>query len=53
MPPTKISVKKLFHGLNLEISPSKIIECILYCRGKKMEYSIEASEEKYDITKLV
>lgn len=53
MPPTKNSVKKLFDGLNLEISPVKIIECILYCRGNKMELSLEASEEKYDITKLV
>lgn len=51
MPPTKASLKKLFELLNLEVSPVKILDCMLMCRGKKMEASIEP--EDYDCTKLV
>lgn len=51
MPPTKASLKKLFDLLNLDVSPVKILDCMLMCRGKKMEASIEP--EDYDCTKLV
>ena len=51
MPPTKVSLKKLFELLNLDVSPVKLLDCMLMCRGKKMEASIEPDD--YDCTKLV
>ena len=51
MPPTKVGLRKLFDILNLDVSPVKLLDCMLMCRGKKMEASIEP--EDYDCTKLV
>mmetsp|Transcript_26965 Transcript_26965/g.41091 ORF Transcript_26965/g.41091 Transcript_26965/m.41091 type:complete len:102 (+) Transcript_26965:176-481(+) len=39
MPPSKATLSKLFDILNLEVSPIKIIDCLVYSRGKRMESS--------------
>lgn len=51
MPPTKASLAKLFQLMNIEVSPVKLLDCLIYCRGKKMEQSVEP--EDYDSAKLV
>ena len=51
MPPTKLSLKKLFVLMNLDVSPVKLLDCLVFCRGKKMEASLEP--EDYDSSKLV
>ena len=49
MPPTKATLSRLFDILNLEVSPIKIIDCMLFIRGKKMENS---DPSEFDIKKL-
>jgi len=51
MPPTKAGLQKLFVLMNLDVSPGKLLDCLVYCRGKKLEQSIEP--EDYDSSKLV
>lgn len=39
MPPTRQTLQKLFESLNLILPAVRAIECILFCRGLKMEKS--------------
>lgn len=50
MPPTKDSLKRLFYALNLFVPTVKQLDCLVYCRGKKME---QAPERDFDMKKLI
>lgn len=39
MPPTRAMIRKLFESLNLILQESRVIDCLLFCRGPKMEKS--------------
>lgn len=49
-PPNRKNLKDLFKAMNLQVSPVKLIDCLIYCRGKEMD---EADPNEYSITKLV
>mmetsp|Transcript_2782 Transcript_2782/g.4363 ORF Transcript_2782/g.4363 Transcript_2782/m.4363 type:complete len:116 (-) Transcript_2782:180-527(-) len=49
LPPTKQTLVKLFDLLNLDVSPVKVIDCLVYCRGKKMD---EADPEEFQMNSL-
>jgi len=49
MPPTRESLNKLFEALNLNLPSVRCIDCILFCRGIKMENS---NPDEFDIEKL-
>ena len=50
MPPTREGLKKLFKALNLDVPPVKRIDCLVYCRGKRMEYS---NPDDFNIQRLM
>ena len=50
MPPTKRSLTLLFRKLNLYVPSMKIVDCMVFCRGKEME---DADPDDFDINKLV
>lgn len=50
MPPTRETLKKLFFALNLQVTPVKTIDCLLYIRGPKLENS---DPEEFDFEKLI
>jgi hypothetical protein len=50
MPPTRESIIMLCTKLNLKIKPTKVIDCVLYCRGPKQE---RAPSEDFDMNLLV
>lgn len=39
MPPTRAMLHKLFDALNLALPEMRAIDCLLFCRGLKMERS--------------
>lgn len=49
MPPTRQTVQKLFEALNLYLPAVRAIECILHCRGLKLEKS---DPSEFQIEKL-
>jgi len=49
MPPTRQNLALLFKGLNLNVPTVRIIECLLFSRGLKME---NADPEEFDIEQL-
>lgn len=49
-PPTRKSMNLLFRALNLSVAPTKMLDCLIYCRGPKME---DEPPENFDIDKLV
>jgi hypothetical protein len=50
MPPTRDGLRRLFEAMNLEVSPIRCIDCLVYCRGKKMEHS---NPDDFDMKRLV
>ena len=50
MPPSRKGMTKLFKMCNLLVQPVKCIDCILFCRGPKLENS---DPEEFDFDKLV
>lgn len=50
MPPNRESLLKLFLALNLQVTPIKCIDCLLFIRGPKLENS---DPEEYEPEKLV
>ena len=50
MQPTKKGLDKLFQKLNLYVPTLKIVDCLVYCRGKAME---DAPPEDFEMEKLV
>jgi len=50
MPPTKDSLNRLFKALNLAVPTVRVVDCLVFCRGKKME---EAPLDDFDMKKLV
>ena len=50
MPPGRVCLTKLFDSINLSVPTVSIIDCILYCRGPKMENS---DPEEFEMDKLV
>ena len=65
VPPTKESLNKLFMVLNLNVSPVKVIDCLVFCKSaakkpkslkkkKDPKTGVEVEEEwVYDTTKLI
>lgn len=49
MPPTRESLGNIFKGLNLNVPTVRLIECLLFCRGIKLENS---DPEEFEIDKL-
>ena len=47
MPPTRDSLQILFEKLNLKVTKEKLFDCLIYCRGKKMEKSDTFSMDKF------
>ena len=37
IPPTRESLAKLFDALNLSVTTTKILDCLIFCRGQKMD----------------
>lgn len=50
MPPTKKNLALLFKALNLDVAHVKQYDCLIYCRGKKME---QAPPEDFQFSKLL
>ena len=50
MPPTREGLRRLFEAMNLDVSPVKCIDCMVYTRGKKMENS---NPDDFDMKRLV
>ena len=50
MPPNREGMLKLFLALNLQVTPVKCIDCLLFIRGPKLENS---DPEEYDSEKLI
>ena len=50
MPPTRDGLRRLFEAMNLDVSPVKCLDCMVYCRGKKMENS---NPDDFDMKRLV
>ena len=50
MPPTREGLKKLFIELNLDISPVKVLDCLISVRGKRMEQS---NPDDFNMDKLL
>lgn len=50
MPPTRDAINKLFESLNLQLPSVRCIDCILFCRGIKMENS---NPDDFDINRLL
>ena len=50
MPPTRESLNRLFEKLNLYVPSFKVLDCLVHCRGKKME---EAPPEEFQMKRLV
>lgn len=50
MPPTREGLEKLFVCLNVAVSIRKCIDCVVYCRGKKMEL---ANQDEFDFQRLL
>ena len=50
MPPTKKGLDTLFKKLNLYVPTLKIVDCLVYTRGKAME---DAPPEDFEMEKLV
>jgi hypothetical protein len=48
--PTRQQLAALFDSLNLKVSPVKVIDCLIYCRGKEME---QAKPENFSMEKLM
>lgn len=49
MPPTRQTLKKLFESLNLALPETRAIDCLVYCRGQKLEKS---DPEEFNIEKF-
>ena len=50
MPPTKDGLARLFTALNLFVPTVKVLDCLVYCRGKQMEH---APDKEFDLKKLI
>ena len=50
MPPTKDGLHRLFKALNLAVPSVKVVDCLVFCRGKKME---DGPADDFDLKKLV
>ena len=50
MPPSREGLTKLFVACNLNVNPVKCIDCLLFCRGPKLENS---DPEEFDFEKLI
>ena len=50
MPPTKKGLNRLFQKLNLYVPTLKIVDCLVYCRGKAME---DGNPDDFEMEKLV
>lgn len=50
MPPTREGFAQLCKGMNLKISPIKILDALLFIRGPQMENS---DPEEFDFDKVV
>jgi hypothetical protein len=49
MPPTRSALLKLFEAMNLHIPTVRAIDCLLHCRGIRLEKS---DPEDFDVNKL-
>ena len=50
MPPTRANLAALFKAVNLRVPPTRLLDCLIFCRGKQME---EADPEEFQMGKLV
>jgi hypothetical protein len=50
LPPTKQGLNTLFKALNLRVPMQRVYECLIFCRGAKMEQS---GADEFDIETLV
>jgi hypothetical protein len=50
MPPTKDGLTRLFKVMNLFVPTLRMVDCLVYCRGKKME---QGPEREFDMKKLI
>ena len=50
LPPTKQGLVTLFKALNLRVPMQRVYECLIFCRGAKMEQS---NADEFDIETLI
>jgi hypothetical protein len=49
-PPTRWSLNLLFRAINLKVSPTRLIDALIYSRGPKMD---EEPAENFNMDKLI
>ena len=49
MPPTREGLDLLFKTLNLYVDSKRVFECLVYCRGSKLE---DGPEDEFTMDKL-